>query len=78
MKKQIPEEYVEYSNFVKKKKMFKHQSEVHRKKSGRSYTKRLSLGGRVIGVFFSFSFFLVYILIFFLTSERALLVGFFK
>lgn len=65
MKKQIPEEYVEYSNFVNKKKMFKHQSEVHRKKFGRSCTKRLSLGGRVIGVFFSFSFFLVYILIFF-------------
>ena len=42
--------------------MFKHQSKLHRKKFGRSYTERLSLGSRVIGDFFLF--FLVYILIF--------------
>ena len=56
-------------------KMFKHRSKLHRKKFGRSYTKRLSLGSRVTGDFFLF--FLVYILIFFKTSKRALLVWFF-
>ena len=35
-----------------KKKMFKHQSKLHRKKFGRSYTERLSLDSRVIGDFF--------------------------
>lgn len=41
--KQIPKEYIEYFNFVNKK-MFKHLSEVHRKKNWKIIYQKITPG----------------------------------